>query len=101
MINVIASIRVKPGQRGAFLDVFLANVPKVRQEQGCIEYFPAVDVDAGLPAQELDENAVTIIEKWQSVAALQKHLASPHMLEYKEKVKDLVENLSLKVVQQP
>jgi quinol monooxygenase YgiN len=100
MICVLASIRVRRGERSAFLDIFNANVPKVRQEKGCIEYFPAVDIDAALNAQNLDENVVTVIEKWQSLEALRVHLAQPHMLEYKEKVKDLVEDVSLKVLQQ-
>lgn len=100
MITVIASIRVVPGQLGAFLDILNGNVAKVRQEQGCLEYLPAVDVDAALPAQSLDENMVTIIEKWESLQALREHLASPHMLRYREDVKDLVERVSLKVLQQ-
>jgi quinol monooxygenase YgiN len=100
MITVLASIRVREGQRAAFLDIFNANVPKVRQESGCIEYFPAIDIDSGLPVQRLDENVVTIIEKWQSLEALGTHLSAPHMLEYKEKVKTLVEEVSLKVLQE-
>jgi len=100
MISVIASIRIAEGERSAFLDIFNANVPKVRQENGCLEYFPAVDIDAALSIQDLDEHTVTIIEKWQSLEALRAHLATPHMLAYKEKVKDLVENVSLKVLQQ-
>ena len=99
MISVLASIQLHQGQRAAFLEIFNANVPLVRQESGCIEYFPAVDIDAGLPPQLFDENMVTVIEKWQSLEALRAHLASPHMLEYKEKVKTLVKDLSLKVLQ--
>jgi quinol monooxygenase YgiN len=100
MISVIASIRVKPGSVSEFLEIFKANLPKVRQEKGCIEYFPAVDVDSGLPPQVLDKNTVTIIEKWESLEALRAHLTAPHMLAYREKVKDIVQNLSLKVLQE-
>ena len=100
MISVLASIRVKDGQRSAFLDIFKANVQKVREEFGCLEYFPAVDIDSGFAAQRLDENVITIIEKWQSLEALTAHLATPHMLEYRAKVSDLVEDLSLKILQQ-
>lgn len=100
MINVLASIRVVKGKRDAFLEIFNANVPKVREEEGCIEYFPAIDIETGLPPQVLDEDVVTIIEKWESIEALKAHLAAPHMLAYKEQVKDLVESLSLKVLQQ-
>lgn len=98
MISVIASIRVKAGKVSEFLQIFKANLPKVRQEKGCIEYFPAVDVNSGLPPQSLDENMVTIIEKWESLEALRDHLVAPHMLTYKEKVKDIIEDVSLKVL---
>lgn len=100
MISVIASIRVGEGKREAFLEIFNENVPMVRQEEGCIEYFPAIDIDAALGAQTLDEQVVTVLEKWQSLAALREHLAAPHMLAYREKVRDLVEEVSLKVLQQ-
>jgi quinol monooxygenase YgiN len=99
MISVLASIQLHQGQRAAFLEIFHANVPKVRQEVGCIEYFPAIDIESGLSVQCLDEDMVTVIEKWQDLEALKAHLATPHMLEYKEMVKDLVRSLSLKVLQ--
>ena len=100
MINVIASIRVKAGMLSKFVEIFKSNVPNVREERGCIEYFPTVDINADLPPQSLDENVVTIIEKWESLDALRDHLKAPHMLSYKEKVKDMVEDLSLKVLQE-
>jgi quinol monooxygenase YgiN len=99
MITVLASIQLHEGERAAFLEIFHANVPKVLQESGCIEYFPAVDIDAGLPVQRREENVVTVIEKWQDIEALKVHLAAPHMLEYREKVKGLVKELSIKVLQ--
>mgnify|MGYP001823720751 CR=1 FL=1 len=100
MINVIASVRVKAGRIADFLEIFRSNMPTVREERGCVEYFPAVDIDADLPPQSLDENVVTIIEKWESLEALQNHLGAPHMLAYREKVKGLVEGVSLKVLQE-
>ena len=99
MIVVVASIRVKAGKKEEFLDIFNKNVPTVLQEKGCIEYLPTVDCNAGLPVQKLDDRVVDIIEKWESVAALHEHLASPHMLAYREQVKELVEDVSLKVLQ--
>ena len=100
MINVIASIRVKAGMLSEFVEIFKANLLSVREERGCIEYFPTVDINADLPPQSMDENVVTIIEKWESLDALRDHLKAPHMLSYKEKVKDMVEDLSLKVLQE-
>jgi len=98
MINVIASIHIKEGKSKEFIDIFKSNVPVVLKEKGCIEYVPTIDVPTGLPPQESNENVVTIIEKWDSVEDLQAHLSATHMLEYREKVKDLVEKMSVKVL---
>lgn len=99
MVNVIASIRVKPGARARFLEIFKANVPAVKAENGCVEYGPTVDLETGLPPQRLDPDVVTIIEKWSSLDTLRAHLAAPHMAAYREKVKDLVAGVELKVLQ--
>ena len=98
MVHVIASIQVQTGGLSKFLEIFKGNVPAVRAEKGCIEYRPTVDVDAGLPPQRLEPDTVVIIERWESLDALRTHLSSPHMLAYREKVKDLVSSLSLKVL---
>jgi len=100
MISVLASITLHPGKRETFLEIFKARIQEVREEPGCIEYFPAVDVESGLPGQERDENVVTIIEKWQSVEALKVHLATPGMTAYRDSTKELVAGLALKVLQQ-
>lgn len=99
MVSVIASISVKPGCREAFLKIFKANVPAVLAENGCVEYRPTVDLPTGLPPQKLDADVVTIVEKWSSLDALRAHLAAPHMATYREKVKDLVGGVALKVLQ--
>ena len=100
MIYVIASIHVKKGRLQDFIEVFKSNVPNVREERGCIQYFPTVDINADLPPQILDETVVTVIEYWDSVDALHDHLATPHMLAYREKVKGIVEDISIKVLQE-
>ncbi len=100
MISVIASIRVKAGQRPRLIEYFNGNVANVRQEDGCIEYFAAIDVDAGLPGQDVDEQAVTIIEKWRDVDALRAHLQTPHMLAYIEQTRHLVESRSIRVLRE-
>ena len=99
MITVLASIYVKSGERDKFLDIFKANVPSVCAEDGCISYVPMVDVDSELEPQVLDENIVTIVEQWESIEALKAHLAAPHMLKYKNNVKNIVEKVTLKVLQ--
>lgn len=99
MVHVIASVRVKTGRRSEFLQILRENVPKVRQETGCIQYIPTVDVKTGLSQQVPDEDIVTVIEEWSSINALRDHLVSPLMDAYRQRVADIVENVSLKVLE--
>ena len=91
MVHVLAMITAKPGQRDAVLDIFHANVPNVRAEDGCIEYGAAVDVDVlGRFQAMLGPDSFVVIEKWASADALKAHGASPHMAAYAAKTKDLL-----------
>lgn len=99
MIYVIASIHIKEGRLAEFLEIFKANIPVVLTERGCIEYEPTVDLATGLAPQELNDHLVTIVEKWESLEDLQAHLSAPHMLDYRDKVGGIVENVSVKVLQ--
>ena len=98
MIHVLASIKVKPGKRDILLEHLKSYIPNVIKEKGCIEYNSTIDVDYHLDNQTFDENMVTIIEKWGNFDSLKKHMHAPHMLSYRENVKDLVENTSLKIL---
>ena len=100
MIHVIASISIREGRLSEFLDIFKSNIQNVIMETGCIEYVPAIDVHSGLPTQTVNANVVTVIEKWDSLENLKNHLSSPHMLTYREKVKDHVETVSLKILKE-
>lgn len=100
MIHVIATITTKPSKRAAFLAEFHRIVPLVRAEAGCVEYGPTVDVDSGVSVQgPLRENVVVIIEKWESLAALKAHMQAPHMIEYRGRIKDLVESVTLQILE--
>ncbi len=98
MIHVIASLQIKEGQLAEFIGIFKANVPNVLQEKGCIEYVPTIDVPTDLPPQDKHRNAVTIVEKWETLDDLMAHMTAPHMLTYGEKVKNMVEKKSLKIL---
>jgi quinol monooxygenase YgiN len=100
MIYVIATIEVKPGKRDAFLAEFHKLMPKVHAEKGCIEYGPTVDAKTDIKSQiPLRKDSITIVEKWESLKALQAHLAAPHMGEYREAVKDIVKGVTLQILQ--
>ena len=99
MIQVIATIELKPGCREDFLPLLNENVPNVKAEDGCLAYDPFVDIDSGLPAQgEISNNVVTLVEAWNSIEALQAHLKAPHMAEYRDKVKDMVTKVTIQVL---
>lgn len=98
MIDVIASIRIKSGHRDEFIEKFKANLPAVLAEDGCIDYYPAVDADSGLATQQTDPDTVIVVEKWESIAALQAHSQAPHMASFRETVKDVVEGMRLTVL---
>jgi quinol monooxygenase YgiN len=100
MIHVLATIELADGQRDAFLGEFRKIVPLVRAEPGCLEYGPAIDLTTDIPNQAGQRgNVVTVIEKWESVAALEKHLVAPHMVEYRGKVKGMVVRSELRILE--
>jgi quinol monooxygenase YgiN len=100
VINVIASICVKTGTLSDYLEILKTNISAVRKEKGCVEYVPMVDIDAKLPPQVFNKNVVIILEKWESLEALHAHLGSTHMLDYRERVKNMVESVVVKVLRE-
>ena len=91
MIHVIAIITTKPGQRDSVLQIFRANVPAVRAEEGCIEYEATVDSSPALKFQTaFGPDTFVVIEKWESPEALEAHSIAPHMLTYSAKTKDFI-----------
>jgi len=100
MIHVIATIEIVAGKRNDYLAAFHQLVPLVLAEEGCIEYGPAIDIATPIPVQApLRDNTVTVIEKWESIEALQAHLAAKHMQESREKVKEMLAGVKIQVLE--
>jgi len=97
MIHVIATIELVEGNREAFLAEFRRIIRIVRDEDGCIEYGPAIDVETEV-GQPPRPDVVTVIEKWASVPALEAHLKAPHMAKYRAIVKDMVAGIKIQVL---
>ena len=99
MLHVIAIITTKPGKRDAVLAEFTKNAVTVREEAGCIQYFPVVDAK-GSPdmATPLGPDSFMVIEEWESQATLAAHAASPHMASYGAKVKDMLAGRAVHVL---
>ncbi len=100
MICVIAAIEVAEGRREEFLNIFRKLVPTVRAEAGCLEYGPLVDFFSGIPGQQpVRPNTVVVVEKWQSPAALEAHLATEHMQKFFAATEGLRTGLALEILQ--
>ncbi|GAB1410646.1 hypothetical protein MASR1M90_18000 [Desulfovibrionales bacterium] len=98
MIHVLARITLKPGMAPLFLREFYELAALVRQEIGCLDYFPTQDVPLGLDIQEYSPDSVTIVEKWASRNALEVHLRSGNLRAFHERVHDLVEDTRLTIM---
>ena len=99
MIHVIARIETKPDSQEAFLKEFHQIVPTVLQEKGCIDYGPTRDADTDIDRQQTDASVITIVERWESLDDLKAHLVAPHMLEYRERIKDFVVGVNLSILE--
>jgi quinol monooxygenase YgiN len=100
MICVVASIELAAGQREKFVEIMHKLVPHVRAEPGCLEYAPMLDAQTEIPAQRpVRDSVVTVIEKWQSVAALETHLTTRHMKEFFQATELMRVGVSLQILQ--
>jgi quinol monooxygenase YgiN len=100
MLRVLATIELRPGKRAEFLRIFQDLVPKVLGERGCRDYMPMVDLETNIGTQiPLRTDVVTVVETWEDLESLEKHLMAPHMREYRQAVKELVARVSLQVLQ--
>jgi quinol monooxygenase YgiN len=99
VISVVATLRTAPGQREALLRELQKIVPKVRAEQGCVEYVPTVDVESGISAQgAVRSDVVTVIEKWEDLEALRQHLTAPHLVQFLGAAKGMLAGLEIQVL---
>lgn len=100
MIQVIASVSLKPQMKDTYLAGLKTVLKDIRAEEGCISYEVFEDLDIGLGAQrQTSPDKVTIVEQWRDKDCLQAHLQAAHMAEYREKVKDALESVELQVLQ--
>lgn len=101
MLTVIAEIRTRPGQhhRQAVLDAFAKIIPTVLEEEGCFGYAPLVDCNAQVAFQTTAPDSIFMIEKWESVAHLEAHLATQHMKNHSAAVKDDVLDIHIRILE--
>ena len=99
MIFVIAeSILKDEAATAEFIRIAKANLATVRAEKGCISYNLTEDCKEGSAAANARPNVLTFVECWESMEALQNHLAAPHMKAFMDKVRPLRTGKTLKIV---
>lgn len=81
-LHVVALMSAKPGSEGKVRDALTVLVGHTREEAGCLRY-------------ELFESQATpgtfvTVEEWTDSAALEAHLASPHIAAALEATAELV-----------
>lgn len=88
-ILVLAKIQPKGGCQDSILELAGELVYETLQEEGNIEY-------QLLKSDE--DDTLTFVEKWESLEALKKHMASPHFLNFGEESDEFVENMDIQVI---
>jgi quinol monooxygenase YgiN len=79
---ITALIYPRAGREEAIKAEILKNIPKVRQEKGCLRYDLHVLKSGG--------DKFLFYEIWADKAAFEAHVAAPHMAVYREKTRDLL-----------
>src|SRR4029077_7510380 len=90
MVQLIITVTTRAGRVADYVSAFSALAPRVRSEEGCIEY----DIYRDSTDPRFDNKArpdtVVLCEKWESIEALQRHTRESAALdEFRERVKDI------------
>ena len=100
MIHVIVTVELHERRRDDFLEEFHKVVPLVLEEAGCIAYGPAVDAETDIEAQVTGgADRVTIVEAWESLGHLEDHLVAEHMAAYRPRVRQMIRQSTLQILQ--
>lgn len=82
-LRVVAHARAKEGKRAELQEVFEGLVDPTRAEDGCLDYELLSSLD--------DDRAFTFFEEWTDRAALDAHLASPHVRAANRRLPELLD----------
>ena len=81
MYVVIAPIQIKPGHRDSFVEEIVADARgSVSDEPGCLRFDVIQDAN--------ESNRIWLYEVYKDEAAFQEHGRSPHLIRWRDAVKD-------------
>jgi quinol monooxygenase YgiN len=90
VVQLVITVTTRPGGVPDYLTAFGALAPRVRREEGCIEYDIYLDSNDSRFDNEIRPDTVVLCEKWESIEALQRHTrSSAALVEFRQAVKDI------------
>ncbi len=88
-ILVLAKVEPKEGCQDSIIEVSKDLIYETLLEEGNIEYQLLTSID---------DDTLTFVEKWESLEALEKHMGSPHFLNFGEETEEFIENMTIQVI---
>lgn len=97
MVYCVVTMIIKEGRMNEFLAECGKIRPIVLKEAGCLMYDYTREFSSGMTRQEpINPNRVTLLEKWESLDAINAHSATKHMTDFVDKVKDMRESVVIR-----
>lgn len=88
-VLVLAEVEPKEGCQDSIVELADDLVYESLQEEGNIDY---------QLLKPIEGDTLTFVEKWESLDALKRHMASPHFLNFGEESGEFVENMTIQVI---
>lgn len=82
MIIVTAMIHIKTGKKEAFILEAKDLISASRKEDGCINYNLLSNIE--------DENALVMLEQWEDIDSLKKHMKTNQFLQFEVTIEPLL-----------
>lgn len=86
-LTIVANIKAKPDKLDFVKSELEKLAPPTRKESGCVQYDLHQDND--------DPTRFLYFENWDSRDLWQQHMQSQHLLDYRVKTEDAIEEFSL------
>ena len=86
---VLAKVEPKTGCQDSILEISNELISETLLEEGNIDY---------KLLKSINDDSLTFVEKWESQDALEKHMRSPHFLNFSEESEEFVEKMTIQVI---
>ncbi len=86
-LRIVAIATAKQGKGSELKKELEKIVDPSRKDPGCIEYI--------MHDNNKDSDKFVVLEQWESAKLLEEHLATPHLKNFVESTKEILDNLEL------